>query len=93
LVGLPVLSLWGLRQYGGLLVGGNMRVLVGQMMFGFCSGYFDESYGNKRVEAVGKDWVVVRDLQSKELHFASTEGNGSIEDLFEDKDFDPETEF
>lgn len=35
---------------------------VGQMLYGFCGGDFGrDSYSDKRVEAVGADWVVARD--------------------------------
>lgn len=37
------------------------QLMVGQVLRGFCAGYFGrDSYGDKRVEAVGIDWVVVR---------------------------------
>lgn len=38
-----------------------MSLLVGQQLYGYCGGYFGrDSYGDKRIEAVGSDWVVVR---------------------------------
>ena len=37
---------------------------VGQILKGFCNGYFGrDSYGEKRIEAVGPDWIVVRDYE------------------------------
>ena len=34
---------------------------VGTILYGFCGGAFGrDSYDDKRVEAVGVDWVVVR---------------------------------
>lgn len=34
---------------------------VGDMLYGFCHGAFGrDSYADKRVEAIGADWVVVR---------------------------------
>jgi hypothetical protein len=37
------------------------QLQVGQTLYGFCGGYFGrDSYHDKRVEAVGADWVVVR---------------------------------
>jgi len=34
---------------------------VGQKLYGFCGGRFGrDSYGDKIVEAIGVDWVVVR---------------------------------
>jgi hypothetical protein len=35
---------------------------VGDVLYGFCGGYFGrDSYNDKRVEAVGADWVVARE--------------------------------
>jgi len=35
---------------------------VGDLLTGYCAGAFGrDSYGDKRVEAVGADWVVVRE--------------------------------
>lgn len=54
------------------------RVQVGDTLFGFCGGYFGrDSYEDKRVEAVGKDWIVCRDDRG-EVHFA----RGIDPDLF-----------
>lgn len=37
-------------------------IRVGTVLYGFCGGYFgSDSYEDKRVEAVGADWVVARD--------------------------------
>jgi hypothetical protein len=36
---------------------------VGTKLYGYCNGFFGRnSYNEKRVEAVGTDWVVARDL-------------------------------
>jgi len=33
---------------------------VGTVLYGFCNGFFGrDSYGKKRIEAIGADWVVV----------------------------------
>lgn len=38
-----------------------MALQVGQMLYGYCRGVFGrDSYDDKRIEAVGFDWVVVR---------------------------------
>jgi hypothetical protein len=35
---------------------------VGDVLYGFCGGAFGrDSYGTKRVEAIGADWVVARE--------------------------------
>lgn len=37
---------------------------VGDLLEGYCDGWFGrDSYGDKRVEAVGADWVVVREIE------------------------------
>lgn len=33
---------------------------IGTKFYGFCNGYFDDDYGEKVVEAIGHDWIVVR---------------------------------
>jgi len=45
--------------------------VIGETLYGFCNGHFGrDSYENKRVEAVGVDWVVCRD-EEEEVHFAT----------------------
>jgi hypothetical protein len=59
---------------GIALVGGELMILVGTILYGYCGGHFGrDSYETKRVEAVGADWVVCRD-ESGEIHFACGEG-------------------
>jgi len=37
-------------------------VRVGTVLYGYCNGYFGRgSYGDRRIEAIGSDWVVVRE--------------------------------
>ena len=39
-----------------------MSLKVGQMLYGYCRGVFGrDSYGDKRIEAIGFDWIVVRE--------------------------------
>lgn len=39
-------------------------IAVGQVLHGFCGGYFGrDSWKCKRVEAVGFDWVVAREME------------------------------
>lgn len=46
-------------------------VRVGDVLHGYCGGAFSrESYGDKTVEAVGPDWVVVR-TDEGEVEFAA----------------------
>lgn len=38
---------------------------IGQVLLGFCGGYFGRnSYCDKRVEGFGADWVVAREIGS-----------------------------
>jgi len=40
-------------------------ILVGTLLEGFCGGWFGrDSYGDKRVEAIGADWIVAREIDS-----------------------------
>lgn len=42
---------------------------VGNILEGFCNGYFGrDSYGRKRIEAVGPDWIVVREAEGSYNH-------------------------
>ncbi len=39
----------------------NTPLRVGTMIYGYCEGLFGrDSYGDRRVEAIGADWVVLR---------------------------------
>ena len=39
-----------------------MELQVGMTIYGFCNGYFGrDSYAPKRIEAIGEDWLVVRE--------------------------------
>ena len=38
-----------------------INLKVGDILYGFCNGLFGKFYGDKVVEAVGEDWVVVRE--------------------------------
>lgn len=36
--------------------------MIGMKLKGFCGGFFGrDSYGDKRIEAVGNDWIVARE--------------------------------
>ena len=38
---------------------------VGEVFTGFCEGFFGrDSYGDKRVEAYGADWIVCREIDN-----------------------------
>jgi len=46
---------------------------VGDVLYGFCGGSFGsdfaKSYDDKRVEAIGADWVVARDTDGEPLFY------------------------
>lgn len=48
-----------------------MTIRIGTIIPGYCQGVFGrDSYEDKRVEAIGADWIVCRD-DSGNIHFAS----------------------
>lgn len=56
------------------------RLRVGDTLYGFCGGYFGrDSYTDKTVEAVGKDWVVTRNGNGI-VETATTENGETIDD-------------
>jgi hypothetical protein len=57
----------------------NPPVNVGTRLYGYCGGQFGrDSYDEKVVEAIGRDWVVVRDSMDDAL-FANVEPGGLAE--------------
>jgi len=49
-------------------------IQVGDILKGFCNGWFGrDSYGDKRVEGVGKDWIVARDIVTGHVQVATGE--------------------
>lgn len=55
-------------------------IRVGQMLYGYLGGYFDEHYGQVRVEAIGHDWAVVRDEYGR-VHADTFDGQSADEVL------------
>ena len=53
----------------------NRVLVVGDKLYGYCGGWFgrDVSWEEKVVEAVGRDWVVVRDYYGRPWY---AEGGG-----------------
>lgn len=50
------------------------RLYVGSVLVGYCAGHFGrDSYDKKRVEALGADWVVAREIDSGQVLFANGE--------------------
>ena len=46
---------------------------IGTILKGYCEGYFGLSYEDKRIEAIGTDWIVAREIDSGVIQFASFE--------------------
>jgi hypothetical protein len=45
-------------------------LMVGDILYGFCGGYFGrEAYGNKKIEGLGNGWVVARCTTSDQIYF------------------------
>lgn len=42
-------------------------IRVGTMLYGYCGGIFRDDYGDKRVEAIGADWIVVRNERGEPM--------------------------
>ena len=58
-----------------------MTLRVGTILYGFCRGHFGSgSYSPKRIEALGEDWVVVRE-QDGRPNFAESFGEGTIDEI------------
>jgi hypothetical protein len=53
---------------------------IGAILYGFCGGYFGrDCYEDKRIEAIGVDWVVARTLNTNEAVFAACDPERLIE--------------
>ena len=49
---------------------------VGRPLYGYCEGYFGrDSYRDKRIEAEGYDWIVVRDADGDVLFASFSSGD------------------
>jgi hypothetical protein len=47
-------------------------VAVGDILYGYCNGFFGrDSYDDKIIMALGEDWVVARELNSRRPVFAT----------------------
>lgn len=58
-----------------------MTLQVGQPVNGFCRGLFGrDSYGNRRIEAMGYDWIVTRDENDMVEMASGAERLSDIED-------------
>ncbi len=65
---------------------------IGMVLYGYCQGYFGrDSYDNKRIEAIGHDWVVVREDDGFPS-FASFKTNAEMVDCLKDWSIKPPDE-
>ena len=75
-----------MKQMPGKVLGREIimaELRVGQVLKGFCGGFFGrDSYGAKRIEAIGHDWIVVREGDNP--NFACTENGSAIGPELED---------
>ena len=63
-------------------------IYIGTVLYGYCEGYFGrDSYADKRIEAFGADWIVVR--ESDKPNFVSFNTNEEM-CAFVDKNSNPE---
>ena len=54
---------------------------IGSILYGFCGGHFGrDSYEDKRIEAIGTDWIVARDKNGLPLFADFIEG-WKVDDL------------
>lgn len=61
---------------------------IGDLLHGYCRGCFGrDSYDNKRVEAIGADWIVVREEDGSPNFY-----HGNPEDLEEYKNKEEQSE-
>jgi hypothetical protein len=59
-------------------------IRVGSVLYGFCGGYFGrDSYSDKRVEAIGADWIVARDKRGEPVFAISDTGIDLMDELSE----------
>jgi hypothetical protein len=66
----------------------QMLELVGTTLYGFCGGKFGrDSYGSKDIEAVGKDWIVVR--EDGEPNFATFDSFDKLRAFVKEYSSDP----
>lgn len=66
----------------------NQQIRVGAVLYGFCGGCFGrDSYSDKRVEAIGADWLVARETDRGGVVFFS--GNPAELEEYLDPRSDP----
>jgi hypothetical protein len=57
---------------------------VGMILYGYCNGYFScDSYEPRRIEALGADWVVVRERDGRPSFASFGKGKNMDELLVE----------
>lgn len=64
-------------------------MLVGTLLRGYCGGVFRNVYAKKRIEAIGADWIVVRDQREHQPHFAAFLNTADMRETVEEWIADP----
>lgn len=66
-----------------------MKPEVGMILYGYCGGYFGNSYDDKRIEGFGIDWIVAREIDGERYpffaFFSSTEERDEVVASFSTK--------
>jgi hypothetical protein len=62
--------------------GSKMFPRVGMVVHGYCQGYFGrDSYRCKRIEAIGHDWVVAREIGTDTVVLATFNDQDEMNEL------------
>ena len=57
-----------------------MPAQVGQLLKGFCDGFFGrDSHSDKRIEAIGLDWLVARNMEFDKPELATFHNAANLE--------------
>lgn len=66
-----------------------MKPEIGMILYGYCGGYFGNSFDDKRVEAFGVDWIVVREVNDDAFplfaHFSTNAERDEVVGSFSQK--------
>ena len=63
-------------------------IAIGTKLYGFCGGIFGrDSYSEKRVEAFGVDWVVIRNDEGK-VEYGDIDNISELEEYTKNPYFD-----
>ena len=66
-------------------------MFIGTKLYGYCNGFFGDSYEDKRIEAIGVDWIVTRD-EDGDVSFAYFEDRETMIKLIKEWSIEEEGE-